>query len=146
MKHAKKYIPILSIKGGFRRRSIRFKVKSICLLFIAVSTMLTGCLTNNDESESQNQIASIHISPDSASIAVGSSREFTAYALNAAGDTVHNAEIQFNWWSSDTEVFTVEDNGTATGKAEGSAFCIIEIATRNRAAFTGRDSAFVSVF
>lgn len=123
----------------------RRSAKNISLLVVTASLIMIGCVTDSDSTGSPNLIANIQIAPDSLSIPVGETGEFTAFALDESGDTLRDESIKFNWWSTDKEVFTVEGNGTATGQEAGTAFCVIEIATRNRA-FTGRDSAFVRIF
>ncbi|MDR8393296.1 Ig-like domain-containing protein [Aliifodinibius sp. S!AR15-10] len=126
-------------------KSTQSLIKSLCLLSLAVSVswiaIFTGCSTDSDMGEMQNQITEIEITPDSIAISAGDKKEFSAFGLTASGDTVQDAE--FNWWSTDTDVFTVENDGTVTGQNAGNAFCMIELAIRG---FTGRDSAFVNVF
>ena len=112
-------------------------------LVLVGAPVLAGC-DSDDTTAPGGQVARIAISPDTASIAVGTRLDFSAVALTASGDTVRTATLDFRWESTDTAVFTVEDDGTAIGRTPGRAFCTI--AVTNLPAFTGRDSAFVSVF
>lgn len=114
--------------------------------------VLAGCDSN--EVAEDPEIARIDISPDNASIAVGEQVDFSAVALTASGDTVR--DVEWEWVSTDPAVFTVENNGVATGQSPGSAFCTVGVsddATTNaihrkaaKRRFDGLDSAFVSVF
>lgn len=76
--------------------------------------------------------------------------DFEVVALTASGDMIRDANLDFTWWSTNPTVFTVEDDGTATGQSSGTALCKVE-ATEEEASkvtrlFSGRDSVFVSVF
>lgn len=53
---------------------------------------------------------------------------FSVFALTASGDTIDTDEIdiEWQWWSTDPEVFDVEPGGLATGKSSGEAFCVVE--------------------
>ena len=84
-------------------------------------------------------------------IKIGEYQEFEAFLKDAQGNTVDPSEldgfdIDWEWWSSDTNVFTVEQDGsTGIGTAEspGEAYCIIEVTiTEGNLNFTGRDSLF----
>ena len=103
--------------------------------------LLVGC--GEDVTGPASEVERIDISPDSVSIEVGESVDFSAVVVTTSGDTIQDPDIR--WWSTDPDVFTVEDNGVAIGQESGSAFCNVELAGR-LAAFTGRDSAFVAVF
>ncbi|HYG82214.1 MAG TPA: lamin tail domain-containing protein, partial [Pyrinomonadaceae bacterium] len=63
-------------------------------------------------------IARIEVTPASASIAIGQSQQFTATAYNAAGNPMSG--VIFTWESSNTTVATIDENGLATGRAEGT--------------------------
>lgn len=125
-------------------------------------SVLVGC-DSNDATEPQDvEIARVAISPATASLEVGERVEFSALAVNTAGDTIAIPEgrLEWEWISSDPDVFTVDDDGTATGQSPGEEFCIIDatlvegLSGSTRAidnlkassGFVGRDSAFVLVF
>ncbi|HJU57023.1 MAG TPA: lamin tail domain-containing protein, partial [Pyrinomonadaceae bacterium] len=63
-------------------------------------------------------IARIEVTPASASIAIGQTQQFTATAYNAAGNPMSG--VLFTWESSNTAVATIDQNGLATGVAEGT--------------------------
>jgi hypothetical protein len=111
--------------------------------------IFSGCNDDDVTELPDHQVHEIVIFPDSAFFEVGEQVQFSAFALTAAGDTVDTSDldIEWDWWSTDTDVFTVEDDGTATGQNPGEAFCVIEatilVGTQN---FNGRDSAFVFIF
>lgn len=130
-------------------------------LAFAVMLIFSGCGDDDDPAGPQTQEAvDVIISPDSAEFSVGEQMQFSAFVLTDAGDTVATEDLDVEWegewWSSDPEVFTVEDNGMATGQDSGEAYCVVELTleddqifetagflTKSRARFTGRDSAFV---
>jgi hypothetical protein len=123
---------------------ILFILSALAGLFI-----FSGC-DRDDETEPQGHHAEeIAIQPEDASFAVGEQVQFNAVLLTAAGDTVDTSglDVDWQWWSSDDNVFTVEDNGLATGQNPGEAFCIAEVTVLEGSQnFTGRDSVFVVVF
>ncbi|HEU0013591.1 MAG TPA: lamin tail domain-containing protein [Longimicrobium sp.] len=63
-------------------------------------------------------VATVAVSPASASIAVGGAQQFTAVARDANGTVVPTT---FTWSSSATGVATVDGGGLATGLVAGSA-------------------------
>jgi len=92
--------------------------------------MFSGCERDDNVEPQNDEIDQIIIVPRSASIAVGEQFEFSAVGLTADGDTIERADLNLDhewiWWSTDPDVFTVEDNGTATGHTPGEAFCVLE--------------------
>jgi hypothetical protein len=70
----------------------------------------------NDEPTPPAEVASVTLSPTTATIVVGAKQTFVATALDAAGQPVNG--IAFSWTSSDNTVATVEA-GVATGAAVG---------------------------
>lgn len=64
-------------------------------------------------------VAAVSVSPATASVDVDATTALTATATNAAGDTVAGATIA--WSSSDTDIATVDTDGTVTGVAAGDA-------------------------
>jgi len=131
--------------------------RSLAALVLTGTLVLSGC--DSTDANEEPQIEELIISPGSANLAVGEQMDFSVAALTASGDTIRDLDLR--WWSSDPAVFTVGNNGTATGQAPGEAFCKVELtddatntATHLKAAyfkaakrpFPGLDSAFVSVF
>ena len=64
-------------------------------------------------------IASITLSPTSASMVAGGTQQFAATARNAAGEPIFGPT--FTWSSTNTAVATVDANGLVTALAAGSA-------------------------
>ena len=63
-------------------------------------------------------IARIEVAPQSATIGVGASQQFTAKAFDGNGQELSG--VTFTWATSDANVATVDANGLATGKAAGT--------------------------
>ena len=135
---------------SMRRRKAKF-LRRLGILLMSLSVlMFTGC---EDEEENQDPtVEGVVISPAEAAFNIGENRNFSASLITESGDTmdVDNPDIEWKWWSSDTTVFTVDESGAAKGRSQGEAFCIVEVTipddTNLKRLFTGRDSAFVSVF
>lgn len=66
-----------------------------------------------------NVIATVKVSPDSASLLVGGTQQLTATARNASGTALSGKT--FTWSSSDSSVATVSASGAVTAKANGTA-------------------------
>lgn len=64
------------------------------------------------------EVASVTVSPSSASVVPGGEQVFTATARDANGNVV---KVSFTWTTSDPAVATVDAAGVATGVAEGTA-------------------------
>ena len=98
------------------------------MVFALVGIVILSSCEKDDDVDPQ--IDQIIIIPRSASIAVGEQFEFSAVGITATGDTIERADLDLDlewiWWSTDPYVFTVEDDGTATGHAPGEAFCVLE--------------------
>ena len=116
---------------------------------------LSSCDKDDDSDTNGMEIEKIAITPEDASMAVGEQEDFSAYALTTSGEKLYFNELDMEsrWWSSDTTVFTVQENGVATGKNQGAAYCIVEATVTLKSGqlkalrfYTGRDSAFVSIF
>lgn len=137
--------------------------------FVAIAFVMmlvfSGCGDDDDPAGPQTQeVVDVIISPDSAEFNAEEQLQFSAFVVTDEDDTIAaedlDVEWEGEWWSSDPEVFTVEDNGLATGHNSGEAFCILELDLQDdqtfetagfltkkpRARFTGRDSAIVFVF
>ncbi len=115
----------------------------VAVLLVSVSVI--GCDTNE---VADTEIVDISILPKSATIEEGESRDFSVVGLTASGEEVQDAQLDGRWWSTDSTVFTVTDDGTATGRDSGSAYCMVEVNSLSKvgeAQFVGRDSAFITV-
>lgn len=123
-------------------------------MIIAGMLGMYSCSDDNSATgpeEEEIDVAEVVIEPQNATFEVGEQEEFSAFLISASGDTVNEElEVEWNWYSSDPDVFTVEAGGTATGHNEGEAHCIVEASTENskivaKMRFVGRDSAFVTL-
>lgn len=130
------------------------------LNFIIIMVVLSGVLISNGCND-DNSIASeednlegaeVVIKPRDVSFEVDEQHEFSAFVISASGDTVNEEfDLEWTWYSSNPDVFTVQDDGTASGISSGEAYCIVEAETASgnvaaKLRFVGRDSAFVSIF
>lgn len=133
----------------------------IASLALACLVIFTGCDTSAVTDPPDQQIDRIMLLPETATLGIGEQVEFSAVALNADGEIIDTPDlvIEWEWWSSDPDVFTVTADGVATGVSPGEEFCIVEATLlpgslspddRSRIEssriFTGRDSAVVMVF
>lgn len=143
--------------AGVKRNAYSFELTErsqmkylLNLAVLLVTFGLFGCDSNDPEgTDPETEITEVRMVPDSADIEVGHQVDFALVALTAAGDTVHDAALDITWWSTDTTVFTVENDGLAIGHDTGSAWCMADVVELSKSAaslrFTGKDSAFVRV-
>jgi len=135
----------------------KFALSSTILIFLfMVSILKFGCGGDDVTGpEDGHGVVEVVIEPPVAEIDTGNNQEFEAFLKDAQGNIVDPAEldgfdIDWEWWSTDTNVFTVEQDGsTGIGAAEssGEAFCIIEVTiTEGNSNFNGRDTSIVFVF
>ncbi|MCG2589303.1 Ig-like domain-containing protein [Rhodohalobacter sulfatireducens] len=132
-----------------------FKTTGFSVIIILIAGMLNiGCEDNNPAEPEEDELegAEVVIEPQNVSMEVDEKVDFSAFVVSASGDTVNEEfNFQWNWYSSNPEVFTVQNNGTATGKSSGEAFCIVEASTGNSKIVAkmvpiGLDSARVFLF
>jgi hypothetical protein len=133
------------------KRSIKEISFIIVLLVFPGAIMFSGCDKDDDTEPQNDQIEHVVIIPQSASINVGEQFEFSTAGVTADGDTVDISDLdlalEWNWWSTDPDVFTVDNDGIATGIYPGEAFCILDFTeSASLLKFTGRDSAVVFIF
>lgn len=90
--------------------------------------MLSGCSGDNSTGPDTPQVSEISISPKEVTLQEDEQADFSVFALTETGDTVDTDEIdiEWQWWSSDPDIFTVESGGLATGQSTGEAFCVVE--------------------
>ncbi len=111
--------------------------------------MLNSCDKDEDTEPQNEHIEQILIIPQNASIAVGEQLEFSTVGITTDGDTLPTSGmgLEWNWWSTDPYVFTIDNDGTATGQNPGEAFCILDFTeSTSRLKFSGRDTAIVLIF
>jgi hypothetical protein len=135
-------------------KSMQSALKISVLVFAGLATLIS-CYKEDDNATNDVEIEKIAITPEDASMAVGEQEDFSAYALTTKGEKLYfdELDVESHWWSSDTDVFEVQENGVATGKSKGDAYCILEATIHLKSGqlkaprlYTGRDSAFVSIF
>ena len=129
------------------------KTAILCLICLF---MLNGCDKDDRNMSEEVEIKQITINPGEVSMAVGDHEDFSAIAITRSGEQIAFGELNVldaRWWSSDTSIFTVLANGVATAKKTGDAYCILEATVKpdesgaqSLLSYTGRDSAFVSIF
>jgi len=100
----------------------------VIVIALAATLIITGCDGDETTGPQNPVVVDVVISPETAELEVGEELDFSAFALTAAGDTVDISDlnIEWNWWSNDPDVFTVEPGGLATGQSPGEAYCIVE--------------------
>lgn len=137
------------IIAGIFEKTSSCQVNDVPCVLIAViligSLAVIGCDTNETES---NEIVEISMEPQNATLEAGETADFSIVALTASGETVEAADHDVRWWSTDTTVFKVTNDGNVTAQGEGEAYCVAEMTPLSKAAsalFVGRDSAFVTV-
>ena len=85
----------------------------------------TAANTGGTTSGNQNNppptptVASVTVSPISASVSVAATTQFTATAKDSSGNPVNGAN--FTWMSSDTTIATISNTGLTTGIQAGTA-------------------------
>ncbi len=137
--------------------SSKFALSSTVVIFLFMASLLTfGCGGDDVTGPADDHgVVEVVIEPREAEIDVGNYQEFEALLKDAQGNTVDPSEldgfdIDWEWWSTDTNVFTVEQDGSAgigAGESSGEAFCIIEVTiTEGNSNFNGRDTTIVFVF
>jgi len=120
----------------------------IVILLVCVGTLLfTGCDGDEATGPQNPVVVDVAISPETAELEVGEELDFSAFALTAAGDTVDISDlnIEWNWWSNDPEVFTVEAGGLATGQSPGEAYCIVEAIVEVGLNFNEKDVSIAGI-
>jgi len=135
----------------------KFALSTTVVIFLFMASIVTfGC--GGDDvtgSEDGHGVVEVVIEPPIAEIEVGNYQEFDALLKDAQGNTVDPSEldgfdIEWEWWSTDTNVFTVEQDGSVgigAGESSGEAYCIIEITIKEgNSNFNGRDTTIVFVF
>lgn len=109
--------------------------QTTCIFFIqlAVIGMLifSSCSGDDSTGNQSEQIVDIEISPEEATLEAGEQLEFSAFVITDSGKKINVEELDIewegDWWSTDTEVFSVENDGLATGQNSGEAYCVVEV-------------------
>jgi Tol biopolymer transport system component/uncharacterized protein YjdB len=82
------------------------------------------------------RVAEVQIAPPEATIQIGGTQTFLAYAYDAAGSPCEN--VTFAWVSTNTGVATVDANGIATGIGAGVAIIAARVGTGTAARTSNR--------
>ena len=82
-------------------------------------TSHTFGICNDEDPLPPNEVASVVVEPDSATIVEGGTRRFTATAYDGASQPI--AGVAFTWSSSNPSIVSVDNSGLATGIAAGDA-------------------------
>lgn len=119
-----------------------------------VSLAFFGCSEDNSTGSEPDELegAKVSIEPQNASLEINEQIDFSAFVISASGDTINDQlDINWNWRSSDPDVFTVENDGKALGLNSGEAYCIVEASIANNKITAklvpiGLDSARILIF
>ncbi len=135
----------------------KLMISSTVVMYLFIASILAFSCDSDVVTgpEDGHGVVEVVIEPPEAEIEAGSNQEFEAFLKDAQGNTVDPSELEgfdidWEWWSTDTNVFTVEQDGSAgigAGESSGEAFCIIEVTiTEGNSNFNGRDTTIVFVF
>lgn len=136
----------------------RVTISIQALLFALIGTLVStvGCDSNDVAEEPEPAIEEFAFTTDSVALEVGQEADFSdlLVGLTADGDTVEDPDLDLEWWSTDPDVFTVDNDGKATALDTGRAYCMAEMSDEaaaqafysKLAKFTGRDSFLIMVF
>ena len=93
-----------------------------CLLSVAVSVLWSGCtaVSLGGSGGPGVHLTGISVTPTSADIPVGASRQFTANGMFSDGGT-SNVSAKATWKSSDLAVATVDNVGLVKAVSQGKA-------------------------
>lgn len=137
-------------------KAVNKTFKSSIIIFILAGLLAFNSCSDDETAtgpeDEEIEVAEVVIDPQNVTFEVGEQHNFSAFLISAEGDTVNEEfDVDWNWYSSDPDVFTVEAGGTAKGHSEGEAHCIVEASLDNnkvvaKLRFVGRDSAIVFVF
>jgi len=110
-------------------RQFKLKMLPIAVIFLISTGLVISACSSDDTTGSQDvQVTEVRISPDDVSFEAGEQYQFSVVALTANGEEVDTdkIDIDWDWWSTDPDIFTVEPGGLATGHNPGEAFCMVE--------------------
>ncbi len=104
---------MLSTKTGFRTALV-----SVLPFVLATCGGESPIVTGPTGNGSDNTVASIAVSPGTASLEVGNTTQFQAQARNASGSLLSG--VSFSWSSSNSNVASVNSSGLATAQGVGT--------------------------
>ncbi len=142
--------------------SISNTFKTTCIFFLQVTVVgllvFSACGDNDVTGANDNEghgVVEVNFGQEYIVLDLGEQKELSAFLLTAEGDTVDPSNLEgydivWEWWSTNTDVFTVAHdgkNGTVSAHDEGEEYCIVEVTIlEGNSNFTGRDSLSVMVF
>lgn len=103
----------------------RFAIVALAVSVGALFAVSCGGDDGDDgtPTEPEPSVASVSVTPQEETIALGQTAEFSASAEDSDGNSV---SADFTWSSTNTSVATVDDQGAATGEADGMAEIVAE--------------------
>lgn len=122
----------------FSDRSSYHLLYCIGILIFAGVLMLSGCDTTNTEEQGPPNVVDAIIlfegaSTDLPSIEVGETIKFEGFAITETRDRIPLADLganwEWDWYSTEPAVATLDTEGHVTGQGEGKAFCVLELFT-----------------
>lgn len=93
-------------------------MKTVFPVALIAFSLLAGCSGGTSH---PNRIASITLSPATASIVKGQTQQFSGTATTNSGQTLTGSSAAANWSSSNPAVATIDQNGLATSVGTGTA-------------------------
>jgi len=84
-----------------------------------------------DPGEEPATVASVRVTPEEESVAIGGTLQFEATAYDANDEPIEG--VAFTWTSSDEAIATVDENGLASGVALGDVFIKAKVAAAESA-------------
>src|ERR1700732_1197834 len=90
-------------------------------LVVLSTLLLLGCagMSTNSRHPPPGGVATVTVTPATASIIVGKTQQFTAVAKDSNGNIISG--VTFTWSSDTTPIATVNSSGLATAVAQGTA-------------------------
>jgi len=136
--------------------------QTTCIIFLQLTVVgmlvFSACggddVTGTEDIE-EHGVVEVTFGQEDINLNVGDQKELSVYLLTAEGDTVDPSnlvgyDIEWEWWSTNTDVFTVLHdgrNGIVTVHDEGEEYCIVEVTIlEGNTNFTGRDSLRLFLF
>jgi hypothetical protein len=104
---------VLLLEAKMWRQRLRCGSAVLCGVLVAA---LAAC--GSDKSTGTPAVGSVEITPESPSVAVGSTTQLTAVVKDTKGNVMEGTGVE--WSSSNSDVASVNDDGVVTGVAAGT--------------------------
>ncbi len=110
-----------------------------CILGLFLFFYILGCVDGypTGTSELDKVVSEVQMSPDSAAIYSGATKQFTAVVRDQFGDEI--LDVQVEWSSSDTAIAVIDSNGLTTAQDTGTVVLTASLESVS-------DTAFLTVF